>query len=278
MALEQQPHADIAPQPGTDFYYATLYLPPPVRHEVHVLEACRREIVRIPQTCSDRGVAHVKLAWWRDEFERLGSASPRHEITRGLAAFSAANPDLVDIYTRLVERVDASLSAPALVSREAVMDTIRDLYGDIFRQIVLRGGTYDLDTITRLVDFACRIELAYELTNLRQHRHGGLLFLSQDAITRHRLSVDGVRQAAHSADIRDLLVDEFTDLAAALQSAWSGLPRSLRRQQRLLCTLGCIVQRVVQLTLDDDCNVLEQRIELTPVHKLWIAWRTRAFG
>ena len=271
-------NGEAAPQPGSDFYYASLYLPPAIRHEVNVLEACRREVARIPQTVSDRGVAHVKLAWWRDEFERLKHSSPRHQITRGLAALAATNPDLIDIFGNLVERVEASLSAPKLASRESVMDAIRDLYGDIFRQFVLRSGTYDLDTVTRLVDLACCIERAYELMNLRQHRRGGVMFLSQEVLARHRLSVDGVRQAASSAEIRDLLLDELDNASQALHTAWAGLPRALRREQRLLCTLARILQRVLQLTLDDDCPVLEQRIELTPVHKLWLAWRTRVFG
>jgi len=34
----------------------------------------------------------------------------------------------------------------------------------------------------------------------------------------------------------------------------------------------------VQMTLDDGCAVLERRIELTPVHKLLVARRTRWFG
>ena len=277
--IEESPSAaEVAPQPGSDFYYASLYLAPNIRHEVNVLEACRREVARIPQTCSDRGVAHVKLAWWREEFERVSDSSPRHKITRALAALAVTNPDLIDIFATFVERVDASLSEPKLASRAAVMDAIRDLYGDIFRQYVLVSGTYDLETVARLVELACCIERAYELTNLRQHRRSGVLFLSQDVLARHRLSVDAVRQAADSSDIRELVGDELENTLQALHSAWAGLPRALRREQRLLCTLASIVQRVLQLTLDADCPVLEQRFELTPVHKLWIAWRTRVFG
>ena len=275
---EDRANSAVTPQPGSDFYYASFYLPPTVRHEVSVLEACRREVARIPKTCSDRGVAHVKLAWWRDEFERLNQSAPRHEITRHLALIAATNPDLIEIYGALVERVDASLAEPNLKSRETVIDAIRDLYGPIFRQIVLRSGTYDLEITDRLVDLACRTELAYELTDLRQHRRGGPLFLSQEALARHGLTVDGVRQATSSAELRALLADEIDAAAQALSAAYDELPRSLRRQQRLLCTLVNIMRRVLRLTREDDCRVLEHRIELTPVHKLWIAWRTRTFG
>jgi 15-cis-phytoene synthase len=275
---EDYSNSEVKPLPGSDLYYAGLYLPPAVRHEIHVLEAGRRTVARIPQNCSDRGVAHVKLAWWRDEFERLNHASPRHEITLSLAPLAKANPELADMYIELVERVAESLAEPLLHSRADVMAAIRSLYGDIFRHIVLRGGVCELDTTDRLIDLACCIERAYELNDLRQHRRGSLLFLSHDVLSRYALTVDRVRHAANSTEIHDLLIDEFDDAGQALETACTGLSRSVRRQQRMLCTLAYILRRVLQLTVDDGCRVLEQRIELTPVHKLWIAWRTRWFG
>ena len=107
----------IASAPGSDFYYASLYLPPRARSAVNILEACRRAITRIPQTCSDRGVAHTKLAWWRDEFERLGQASPRHELTRGLSPLNAADDGLAEVFMELVEKTDASLQEPVFETR-----------------------------------------------------------------------------------------------------------------------------------------------------------------
>jgi len=281
MAVGDKPHllqTQLEPPLGSDFYYATFYLDPVTRHQCNVLEACRREVGRIPQTCSDLNVAYAKLAWWHDEFERINHASPRHEISRNLARLTTTSPDVIEIYLALVDQVRASLYEPELDSAAAVMDKIREMYGDIFRQIVICGGTYDLDTVQQLVSLACSIELGYELKDFRKHRRGRLLFIPEESLLRHGLTADHLRQATSSADIRDLLDGELHSVTDALHTATMTLPRALRRQQRLLCTLSHILQRVLQLTLDAGCTILEQDIELTPVHKLWLAWRTRTFG
>ena len=145
----------IAPAPGSDFYYAGLYLLPRARAAVNVLEACRREITRIPQTCSDRGVAHTKLAWWRDEFERLGQASPRHELTHGLSPLHAVDAGLAEVFVELVEKTDASLHDPVYETREDVFEAIRNLHGVVFRRMILAVGDCDAVAMAALIDLAC---------------------------------------------------------------------------------------------------------------------------
>lgn len=281
MAIGDEPfqsEEELGPPLGSDFYYATLYLDPIIRHQCNVLESCRREIGQIPQTCSDRDVAYAKLAWWQDELQRIVHARPRHALSRNLALLTPSSPDVVEIYLKLVENVRASLHEPGLDSAPAVMGKIREMYGDIFRQIIIRSGTYDLATVQRLVELACTIELGYELRDFRKHRQGGLLFISEASLSRHGLTADKLRQATSSTDIRNLLDSELQNTVDALYAATINLPRTLRCQQRLFCTLSYILQRTLRLTLDAGCSVLEQGIELTPVHKLWIAWRTRIFG
>ncbi|MCZ6895845.1 MAG: squalene/phytoene synthase family protein [Gammaproteobacteria bacterium] len=268
----------IASAPGSDFYYASLYLPPRARSAVNVLEACRREITRIPQTCSDRGVAHTKLAWWRDEFKRLGEASPRHELTRGLSLLNAADDGLAEVFIELIEKTAASLQEPVFETREDVFEAIRDLHGAVFRRMILAVGDCDAAAMAALVDLACATELAYELRDLRQHRRGGLLYLAGDALGRHGLHVEQLRQVTDSAALGDLMDQEIEYAVARLDNAHAQLGRPARRRGRLFCTLARIIRRALVLTLEGGCQVLERRIELLPVHKLWIAWRTRITG
>ncbi len=268
----------IAPAPGSDFYYAGLYLLPRARAAVNVLEACRREITRIPQTCSDRGVAHTKLAWWRDEFERLGQASPRHELTHGLSPLHAVDAGLAEVFVELVEKTDASLHDPVYETREDVFEAIRNLHGVVFRRMILAVGDCDAVAMAALIDLACATELAYELRDLRQHRRGGLLYLAGDALGRHGLHVEQLRQVTGSAALGDLMNQEIEYALARLDSAHAALGRPARLRGRLFCTLARIIRRALLLTVEGGCQVLERRIELLPVHKLWIAWRTRITG
>ena len=57
-------------QPGSDLYYSLLYTPQPQRLAAETLHAFAREVIDIPRTCSDPGVARLKLQWWREELAR----------------------------------------------------------------------------------------------------------------------------------------------------------------------------------------------------------------
>ena len=58
------------------------------------------------------------------------------------------------------------------------------------------------------------------------------------------------------------------------RAAFGKLPPADRRAQRA----GIVMAAIYQATLDeirrDGCRVLTQRISLTPIRKLWIAWWT----
>ena len=99
-----------------------------------------------------------------------------------------------------------------------------------------------------------------------------------DVLERHGRARDDVRHARTSSALEPLLTAELTAVASGLGSAYAALPRRLRKQQPMLCTLAHIVKRRLRLALADGCQLLEHRIEPTPLTKLWLAWRTATFG
>src|SRR5690606_21228167 len=56
---------------GSSFYYSFLFLPPPRRAAITALYAFCREVDDVVDECTDPGVARTKLAWWRDELDRM---------------------------------------------------------------------------------------------------------------------------------------------------------------------------------------------------------------
>jgi len=61
----------------------------------------------------------------------------------------------------------------------------------------------------------------------------------------------------------------------ALHSALAAVPRSERRSQRTLLAQGALAGALLDEIERDGYHVLHQRIALTPVRKLWIAWRAK---
>lgn len=81
--------------PADDLYYAVLFSPPPQRGNVRALAALYIELEATVTRFRDMHVARTKLAWWRDELERLGAGHAAHPVTRALAGNMPAATDTV---------------------------------------------------------------------------------------------------------------------------------------------------------------------------------------
>ena len=65
---------------------------------------------------------------------------------------------------------------------------------------------------------------------------------------------------------------------AFYQQALQALPPQDRKSQRAGLVMAAIYQKLLNEIERDEFRVLHQRITLTPVRKLWIAWRTWVFS
>jgi phytoene synthase len=61
----------------------------------------------------------------------------------------------------------------------------------------------------------------------------------------------------------------------ALHTALAAVPAAERRAQRTLLALAALALALLEEIERDGYHVLHQRIALTPIRKLWIAWRAK---
>src|SRR5690349_13852114 len=62
---------------GSSFYYSFLFLPAERRRAIMALYAFCREVDDVVDECNDLSVASTKLAWWRQEVERVAEGKPQ---------------------------------------------------------------------------------------------------------------------------------------------------------------------------------------------------------
>ena len=68
---------------GSSFYYSFLFLPAERRQAIMALYAFCREVDDVVDECNDVSLASTKLAWWRQEVQRIADGNPQHPV--GLA-------------------------------------------------------------------------------------------------------------------------------------------------------------------------------------------------
>ncbi|MNC87153.1 All-trans-phytoene synthase [compost metagenome] len=120
--------------------------------------------------------------------------------------------------------------------------------------------------------------MAFQLTNIirdvGEDARRNRVYLPLDELARHGVNESDILQARETDGFQGLMEFQIGRALGFYRDAFSKLPASDRRAQRP----GLVMAAIYRTTLDeirrDGCRVLAQRVSLTPIRKLWIAWRT----
>ena len=264
-----------AARSGSSFYYSFLFLPPERRRAITALYAFCREVDDVVDESTNPDVARAKLAWWRGEVAALFERQPTHPVARALLPFIDGPFGI----TR--ERLLAILEGMEMDLRQnryldfAALKRYAHLVAGVVGEISAAVFGY---SDPRTLEFAARLGLALQLINVIRDvgddARRGRVYLPLDEMQRF-----GVRAA-------DLLngrqVDGFVPLMrfqaerarTTYRAALGLLPPADRRAQRPGLIMGAIYATLLDEIERENFQVLHQRVALTPLRKLWIAWRT----
>jgi phytoene synthase len=79
----------------------------------------------------------------------------------------------------------------------------------------------------------------------------------------------------YSEGFRQLIEYQIHRIEHDMSRALTDIPAVDRTSQRPLLALALIARTMLREIRADGCRVLDRRITLTPLRKLWIAWRAR---
>lgn len=263
---------------GSSFYYSFLFLPPVRRAAITALYAFCREVDDVVDEVRDKTVAATKLAWWRTEVDRLFEGKPTHPVTIAMAPhvepFGLTRARLIEIIDGmemdLVQDRYADFPGLALYCRR-VAGVVGEMAATIF-------GFEDPQTLA----YADRLGLAFQLTNIirdvGEDARNGRIYLPLEDLKRHGLDAPALlRDPAaleQSEPFRAMMAEQVARARRIYAEAFELLPRKDWRAQRPGLIMAAIYQTLLDEIERDQYRVMTQRIALTPLRKLWIAWRT----
>jgi phytoene synthase len=263
---------------GSSFYYSFLFLPPDKRRAITALYAFCREVDDAVDEVAEPSVAHAKLAWWAQEIERLYAGTPQHPVTRALAphvsAFSIARERLLQILDGMAMdlRQTRYLDYPSL---QRYCHLVAGVVGE------LAAGIFGA-TAPGTLEYARRLGQALQLVNILrdvgEDARRGRVYLPLDDLQRFDVKVADVLAARYVGGFVPLMKFEAQRARGLYRDALAALPEADRRAQRPGLIMGALYLALLDELERTDFRVLHQRIALTPLRKLWIAWRTWTFG
>ena len=95
-----------------------------------------------------------------------------------------------------------------------------------------------------------------------------------DELKRFEVPVADILNARHSDNFRKLMEFQIERAEQYYAQAMNMLPALDRKMQRPGLVMAAIYRTLLEEIKNDGCLVLSQRTSLTPIRKLWIAWRT----
>jgi phytoene synthase len=259
---------------GSSFYYSFLFLPEEKRRAITALYAFCREVDDVVDECTDTTVARMKLAWWRNEIAAMYRGEAQHPVTRALAAllprFHLPEARLHEIIAGMEMDLDGSRYSDFEALKlycHRVAGVVGLLSAEIF-------GYAD----RRTLDYAADLGMAFQLTNIirdvGEDARRDRIYLPQDELARYGVRVSDITQARETENFHRLMEFQVERALGYYREAFSKLPATDRKSQRAGIVMAAIYRTLLEEIRADGCRVLGQRVSLTPVRKLWIAWRT----
>jgi len=259
-----------AAPPGSMRYFSLLYAPENRRDQLLALYVIDAEIRESAQS-ANHDVAHTRLTWWRAEIDRLVNGSPQHPATRLLNDSS-------------VER--ASFAKLHEIMAAADMDLARMTYSNMreLRAYASRSGGAIQEVMAAQLVAPSPLEEAARATanrvgigvrqsemlrDLRQDAYDGRVYLPQDRLTEHKVTLEDLREREVAPRVKAALREFKEGVQEELRSALA----SVGTQLRPLAVLGALHVRLLQRIAARDYNVAQSRIELGPIEKPWVAWK-----
>ena len=263
---------------GSSFYYSFLFLPPERRRAITALYAFCREVDDAVDETSDESVARTKLAWWRKEIAAMLAGTPTHPVTKALQPHLATYALDGKHLAAIIDGMEMDLNQTRYLDYPAlkrycwhVASVVGILSASIF-------GATRPETLA----YAERLGLAFQLTNIirdvGEDARKGRIYLPVNELQQFGVTAADLLNARHNENFEKLMAFQAGRAQNTYDEAFALLPKEDRRAQRPGLIMASIYRTLLVEIENDKYHVLEHRISLTPLRKLWLAWKTYVRG
>jgi phytoene synthase len=263
---------------GSSFYYAFLFLPKPRRAAITAFYAFCREVDDVVDEVTDLGVAATKLAWWQAEVSKSFAGRPEHPVMKALmpctAEFGIEEQHLHAVIQGCHMDLEQTryLDFPNL---ERYCQLVAGVVGEVAARIF---GQTDPATTA----YAHKLGLAFQLTNIirdvGEDALRGRIYLPVSELQQFDVKAHEVLKRQYSDRFTALMKFQADRARALYAEALALLPAADRRSQKPGLMMASIYRTLLDEIERDGFQVLHQRVSLTPLRKLWLAWKVQALG
>ncbi|MBK4735784.1 presqualene diphosphate synthase HpnD [Noviherbaspirillum pedocola] len=267
-----------AVQSGSSFYYSFLFLPPERRRAITALYAYCREVDDAVDETSDENVARTKLLWWRRELAAMLAGEPTHPVTRALLPHLQTFKLSGEHLAAIIDGMEMDLTQTRYLDYPGLKRYCWHVAGVVG---ILSASIFGA-TRPETLQYAEKLGLAFQLTNIirdvGEDARRGRIYLPVNELQQFGVTAADILNANHTDKFEKLMAFQTTRAQQLYDEAFALLPAEDRRAQRPGLIMAAIYRTLLNEIERDRFHVLKQKISLTPLRKLWIAWKTYVRG
>jgi phytoene synthase len=263
---------------GSSFYYAFLFLPPQRRAAITAFYAFCREVDDVVDEVSDPGVAASKLAWWHNEVRQAFAGQPNHPVTQALMPLATEFGIEEASLQSVIDGCEMDLTQTRYLDYPNLTrycHLVAGVVGEVSAKIF---GQTDAATTA----YAHKLGEAFQLTNIirdvGEDALRGRIYLPVSELQQFDVKAHEILNRVDSERFQALMQFQANRAHALYDQALALLPANDRKHQKPGLMMASIYRTLLREIEAKKFPVLTQRVALTPLHKLWLAWKMQALG
>jgi phytoene synthase len=227
---------------------------------------------------TDASVARIKLAWWRTEVSAMYKGTPAHPVTQALQPHIA----LYGLEEQHLQAIIDGMEMDLDQSRYLDYAGLRKYCWHVAGVVGILSASIFGYTNPQTLAYAEKLGLAFQLTNIirdvGEDARKGRIYLPVNELQQFGVTAADLLNARHSEKFEALMRFQTERAQKMYDEALALLPKEDRRAQRPGLMMAAIYRTLLDEIDRDNFHVLTQRISLTPLRKLWLAWKTYVRG
>lgn len=259
---------------GSSFYYSFLFLPPNRRRAITALYAFCREVDDVVDECRDPDTARTKLAWWRTEIAGSFSGTASHPVTRALVPVIGEFDLPQKNFQNIIDGMEMDLAQQRYADFAALQRYCFHVAGVVGLMAAEIFGYRDPATLRYAEDLGTAFQLTNIIRDVGEDARRGRIYLPLDELDDHGVAPSEILQLRETDAFRTMMRFQIERAENYYERALAQLPRGDRRNQRPGLVMAAIYRTLLSEIKADGCRVLNRQTRLTPVRKLWLAWKT----
>jgi len=259
---------------GSSFYYSFLFLPADKRKAITALYAFCREVDDIVDDCTDAAIAESKLNWWRQEIGRLYAGNPEHPVSKSLHTALDQFDLQQEYFNEIIDGMHMDLHITQYNSFHDLSLYCHRAAGVVGLLAAEIFGCSHRDTLKFAENLGTAMQLTNIIRDVREDAFLGRVYLPEDDLQQFNVKVTDLHLVKTTEAVKSLLAFEVERAQEYYAKAFSLLPEQDRYNQLSSLIMAEIYMKLLDEIRNDGYQVMEHRIKLTPLRKLWIAWKT----